>query len=45
MEKASTILEAGGHFPTRADAGTLIAPDLLFDMPAMLAGTSSWESP
>ncbi|KAG1874163.1 hypothetical protein C8R48DRAFT_769559 [Suillus tomentosus] len=37
VENASTIREAGGHFPTRADAGALIAPDLLFDMPAMLA--------
>ncbi|KAG1880595.1 hypothetical protein C8R48DRAFT_767367 [Suillus tomentosus] len=36
VEKASTIKAAGCHFPTRVDAGVLIAPDLLYDMPAML---------
>ncbi|KAG2134229.1 hypothetical protein BD769DRAFT_1385816 [Suillus cothurnatus] len=34
---ASRIRETNEHFPTKPDAGALIAPDLLYNMPAMLA--------
>lgn len=39
VQKVTAINDSGGHFPTREDNGVLIAPDVLLDMPEMLAST------